>query len=227
MHNIQIAQVKYDVITFELRMYIPFEVTRFIPGYEYVGFYIPQPKKIKRKFNEGHKPPMTHYSVYEYRNKKTGNIVSLIDSSRKERDDEHNTTYQSLRANFRSNASPVTSANITSFLEPIQKQYEVFITGTERIVRENLKRIHEKQRTVFDDKSIRCLYYERLELEEALRKCKAIYPWHIYYVEPCIDLMGENIDSLYHNLMDNLYITRFSKKLRYRVEEETPATGEL
>jgi hypothetical protein len=185
-----VARIKYDVIIFELRMYMPIDLQLPIPGYEYCGMYIPETHIPKRsnKINKKFPPPLTIYRIYYYKNLTTGNIVEISESSKKIYD-KQNIPYSSVRVKFKSNADNVMLKDISAFLSYIHRQYFYFI-----------KDIKDSQSDrKFNDPRDALLH---------------VYPFHIFYAEPCIDITGpkESIDFLHKNVYPNLYMTRCRRR---------------
>ncbi|MBI5639490.1 MAG: hypothetical protein HZA17_03595 [Nitrospirae bacterium] len=197
-----IATIKYDLITLELPVYIEFEPTfHNIRGYEFLKFIIPHPKPPKKREKESTRPrPVTHYRVNYYRNIRTGNIVELSESSKK-LFDSSGTQYYSLRAKFRSENSNVTINDIKLFILPILKQY--FLLVEEQKIIQNSHWVKQRLPQGF-------LYH---------------HPFTVFYSEPCIDIKGpkEKIDFLHQNFIENLYVSRFTR----RREEKGKKSGKF
>jgi len=167
-------------------MYLPIDLQFSIPGYKFCGMHVSDPKIPKRskKLNKKFPPPLTIYAIYYYENLNPGNIVEISESSQKLYDEQH-TPYQSLRVKFKSNANNVMLGDISIFLSYVHQRYSLHI--------ENIKNSPDYHRY-------------RDEAEARLH----IYPFHIFYAEPCIDIGGpkESIDFLKENVSSSLYVTR-------------------
>ena len=190
LNQCTLANIKYDLFTLEMPVYIEFEPTHNIPRHEFLGFENPKPKipKRKKKVNEKYPPPLTHYRIHHYRNEMTGNTITVSESTKKKYDKNH-IPYNSMRVTFRSENCNVSTGEMQLFIFHIMKQYHFFI--------ENIKN-----------------YQNSHELEEPsdIRRFNR-YPFHIYYSEPRIDIKGpeHTIDFLHKNFIENLYMTRFRK----------------
>lgn len=192
LSNCYVARIKYDVIVFEMPMYIPIEPTFHIPGYEYIGMDMPEPEipQMDKILYEEFLPPLTLYTNYLYKNSRTGNTVTVSVSDKKLYD-KKDVPYTSLRARFRSENKNVTLINIYEFLFYIYKQYCYRINNI---------------------RGYNCTLEKPID-EALLHSC----PFYIYYAEPCIDIGGptESINYLHQKCSSNLYVTRCKKREQY------------
>lgn len=189
----KILNIKYDLLIFEMPMYVEIEPPLRIPQHKYLGFFNPEEKMPKKGRRKNGLNPVTYYRVYQYVNTCTGNSVDVTVTS-KIIYDYSDTPYYPLRVTFRSENSNVLYNDIRIVLDYISRFYEKRIQGIKNL--QSSTKLREP------------LPYSYLDY----------YPFYISYAEPCIDISGTEkaISRLFNIFNRSFIIKQFTKQQEFK-----------